>query len=332
MIRAFRSRRSQSIVGGIEAPSTKNRRGMSGLRRYTYLLMLVPGLGVYLLFIIWPFINTIRISFYDWSGLGPMTDFVGLDNYTSLFNRTPIDRQFSNALSNTARVFLLSTALSTFVGLMFALILSRRIRGARLYQALYFMPNTLSVVIVGFLWNLLLNPQFGAVNEVLRGVGLDTLARPWLGDPNFALPSIVAVSAWANLGFPILIFLAAILGIPSDLIEAARLDGASELRVIGSIVLPLLWPTVITLVVLNFIASINSFELIFAMEGSEGGPFFATDVLGTLFYRMAFGGAGGTYAGLGLGAAAALATLMLVIVLPVSLVVIIYQRRVSHEY
>lgn len=329
MIRTLRSRRSRSITDDVGA-STSSRR--LGLQRYTYLLMLTPGLGIYLVFIIWPFIDTIRISFYDWSGLGPMTDFVGLDNYANLFNRTPIDRQFSNALQNTGQVFLLSTVLSTFVGLMFALILSRKIPGARAYQALYFLPNTLSVVVVGFLWNLLLNPQFGALNAVLRGVGLDSLARPWLGDPNLALPSIVAVSAWANLGFPILIFLAAILGIPSDLIEAARLDGASELRVIGSIVLPLLWPTLITLVVLNFIASINSFELIFAMEGAEGGPFFATDVLGTLFYRMAFGGAGGTYAGLGLGAAAALATLMLVIVLPVSLFVIIFQRRVSHEY
>jgi len=310
----------------------RSRQRAVGFRRYTYLLMLLPGLGMYLAFIIYPFANTIRVSFYDWSGLGPMTDFVGIDNYTNLFNRAPINRQFSNALGNTAQVFLLSTVLSTFVGLMFALILSRKISGARAYQALYFMPNTLSVVVVGFLWNLLLNPQFGAVNAVLRGVGLDGLARPWLGDPNLALPSIVAVTAWANMGFPILIFLAAILGIPSDLTEAARLDGASELRVVLSIVLPLLWPTLITLIVLNFIASINTFELVFAMQGAEGGPFFATDVLGTLFYRMAFGGAGGVYGGLGLGAAAALATLMLVIVLPVSMFVIIYQRKVSHEY
>jgi raffinose/stachyose/melibiose transport system permease protein len=302
------------------------------MRRYTYLLMLAPGLAMYLAFIIWPFANTIRFSFYNWSGLGPMTDFVGFGNYTSLFDRAPINRQFSNALSNTAQVFLLSTVLSTFVGLIFALILSRKIPGSRFYQALYFMPNTLSVIVVGFLWNLLLNPQFGAVNSVLRGVGLDNLARPWLGDPNFALPSIVAVSAWANMGFPILIFLSAILGIPSDLVEAARLDGASELRVIATIVIPLLWPTLITLIVLNFIASVNTFELVFAMEGSEGGPFFATDVLGTLFYRMAFGGVGGVYAGTGLGGAAALATLMLVLVLPVSVFVIVFQRRVSHEY
>lgn len=331
-MRVFRFLRRPSFAVGAEAALPGKQRRAVALKQHSYLLMLVPGLAMYLAFIIWPFANTIRVSFYNWSGLGPLDEFVGLGNYTNLFNRAPINRQFSNALSNTAQVFLLSTVLSTFVGLMFALILSRKIPGSRFYQALYFMPNTLSVVVVGFLWNLLLNPQFGAVNAVLRSIGLDSLARPWLGDPDFALPSIVAVSAWANMGFPVLIFLAAILGIPSDLLEAARLDGASELRVIASIVIPLLWPTLITLIVLNFIASVNTFELVFAMAGSEGGPFFATDVLGTLFYRMAFGGVGGVYAGTGLGGAAALATLMLVVVLPVSIFVIIYQRKVSHEY
>jgi raffinose/stachyose/melibiose transport system permease protein len=331
-MRAFRVLRRPSFVAAGEASLPTSRGWADGLKRYTYLLMLLPALAMYLAFIIWPFANTIRVSFYNWSGLGPLDDFVGLRNYTNLFDRAPINRQFSNALGNTVQVFLLSTVLSTFVGLMFALILSRKVPGSRLYQALYFMPNTLSVVVIGFLWNLLLNPQYGAVNAVLRGVNLDSLTRPWLGDPDFALPSIVAVSAWANMGFPVLIFLAAILGIPSDLVEAARLDGASEVRIIATIVIPLLWPTLITLIVLNFIASVNTFELVFAMEGSEGGPFFATDVLGTLFYRMAFGGVGGVYAGTGLGGAAALATLMLLIVLPVSVFVIIYQRKVSHEY
>jgi raffinose/stachyose/melibiose transport system permease protein len=316
--------------GVVDVP--KSRRRPVGFRRYSYLLMLAPGLIMYLAFIIWPFVNTIYVSFFNWSGLGPLDDFVGFDNYTNLFNRVPIKNQFSNAIQNTGQVFLLSVVLSTFVGLAFALILSRKIPGSRVYQALFFMPNTLSVVVVGFLWNLLLNHQFGAVNAVLRGVGLDSLARPWLGDADFALPSIVAVNAWSNMGFPILIFLAAILGIPSDLIEAARLDGAGELRIIRTIVIPLLMPTLITLVVLTFISSVNTFELVFAMEGSEGGPFFATDVLGTLFYRMAFGGVGGIYAGTGLGGAAALATMMLLIVLPVSVFVIIYQRKVSHEY
>lgn len=331
-MRVLRPSRDGVVAGDSIVAVPKARRRPVGVRRYSYLLMLAPGLLMYLVFIIWPFANTIYVSFFNWSGLGPIDDFVGLDNYTKLFNRVPLKNQFSNALGNTVQVFILSVILSTFVGLAFALILSRKIPGSRVYQALFFMPNTLSVVVVGFLWNLLLNPQFGAVNSVLRGVGLDSLARPWLGDPDFALPSIVAVNAWSNMGFPILIFLAAILGIPSDLIEAARLDGAGELRIIRTIVLPLLMPTLITLVVLTFISSVNTFELVFAMEGSEGGPFFATDVLGTLFYRMAFGGVGGIYAGAGMGGAAALATMMLLIVLPVSAFVIIYQRKVSHEY
>ncbi len=300
------------------------------LRRHSYLLMLMPGLFMYLLFTIWPFMNSIRMSFYDWSGVGPMTDFVGLDNYVQIFTRPPFNRQFYNALGHNFQVFLLSTVLSTFVGLVFALILSHKVRGSRLYQILYFMPNTLSVVVVGFLWNLLLNPQFGAVNASLRAINLDGLARPWLGDPALALPTIVAVSAWAHMGFPLLIFLAAIIEIPADLTEAARIDGASELRVMRSIVLPLLRPVMLAMIALNFIASFNAFELIWAMEGATGGPFFATDVLGTFFYRVAFGGMGSTFTGMGLGAA--IATIMLLIVLPVSVLVIALQRKLAYEY
>jgi raffinose/stachyose/melibiose transport system permease protein len=223
-----------------------------------------------------------------------------------------------------------STVLSTLVGLGFAVILSRNLPGTGLYKTLYFMPNTLSVVIVGFLWNLLLNPQFGPVNQFLRAIHLGSLARPWLGDPSLALPTIVAVSAWAHMGFPILVFLAAMIEIPAELLEAARIDGASELRVFASIVLPLLRPVMVTLVALNFIGSFNAFELLFAMEGASGGPFLATDVLGTFFYRVAFGGMGATLTGMGLGAA--IATLMFLIVLPVSVLVIALQRRLSVEY
>ena len=195
---------------------------------------------------------------------------------------------------------------------------------------MFFIPNTLSVVIVGFLWNLLLNPQWGALDQLLRAMHLDALARPWLGDPVLALPSIVAVGAWARMGFPILVFLAAILDIPSDLLEAARIDGATEWGVIRHIVLPLLRPVILTLIALDFIGAFNAFELIFAMEGQAGGPFLATDVLGTFFYRIAFGGMGATFTGMGLGAA--VATIMFLVVLPVSVLVIVAQRRVAIEY
>lgn len=310
----------------------KRRRSTSTHRGYSFLIMLLPGLAFYLTFIVWPFINTVRFSFYNWSGLGPMTDFVGLQNYRNLFNKYPVNDQFANAFWNTMEVFVLRASLSTFVGLILAIILSRGLSGSRFYQAVFFLPNTLSVVVVGYLWNLLLNPQYGAVNSVLRAIGLDSWTQPWLGDSTFALPSIVAVGAWAHMGFPILLFLSAILGIPKDLMEAAKLDGASEMKTATSIVIPLIFPTILTLIVLDFIASINTFELIFSMSGAEGGPYYSTDVLGTLFYRMAFGGFGGVYSGIGLGGAAALAVLMLLIVMPVAAIIVIYQKRVSHEY
>lgn len=300
------------------------------LARHAYLLMLAPALFMYLLFIIWPFLNSIRMSFYDWPGVGPMDDFVGLDNYRLILTRAPFNDQFFNAFEHNIEVFALRTAFWLAVGFGLALILSRRLPGVGIFKTLYFIPNALSVVIVGFLWNLLLNPQFGPVNQLLRAVGLDSLARPWLGDPTLALPSIIVVSAWASMGFPILVFLAAIIDIPSDLVDAARVDGAGEWRVIRDVVLPLLRPVLLTLIALNFIWSFESFELIFAMEGASGGPFYATDVLGTFFYRVAFGGMGATFTGMGLGAA--ITTVMLLIVLPVSALVIVLQRRVAVEY
>lgn len=292
--------------------------------------MLLPGLGLYLLFVVWPFVNSIRMSFYDWTGIGPMTNFIGLGNYQLIFSRPPFNGQFSNAFGHNVEVFVLSALLSTLIGLLLALLLSRRLPGVQIYKTLFFIPNTLSVVIVGFLWNLLLNPQWGAVDQLLRGVHLDALARPWLGDPVLALPSIVAVAAWAHMGFPILVFLAAILDIPGDLLEAARIDGATEWAVVRHIVLPLLRPVILTLIALDFIGAFNAFELIFAMEGQTGGPFLATDVLGTFFYRIAFGGMGATFTGMGLGAA--VATIMFLVVLPVSVLVILAQRRLAIEY
>jgi raffinose/stachyose/melibiose transport system permease protein len=300
------------------------------LGRHAYLLMLAPALFMYILFIIYPFFNSIRMSFYDWSGIGPMDDYVGLGNYRLILTKAPFDEQFRNAFKHNLQVFGWNSILWLIGGFCLALLLSRDFPGSEVYKILYFMPHALSVVIVGFLWNLMLNPQFGLLNQFLRAINLGEWARPWLGDPALALPTIIAVGAWASMGFPILVFLAAIIDIPADLIDAARIDGAGELRIIRDVTVPLLMPVMLTLIALNFIWSFEAFELIFAMEGASAGPFYATDVLGTFFYRVAFGGMGSTYTGMGLGAA--ITTIMLIIVLPVSVLVILVQRRVSVEY
>src|SRR5690606_11183142 len=154
-------------------------------------------------------------------------------------------------------------------------------------------------------WSLTLNPTWGIVNKALAAAGLGAWARPWLGDPRTALTAIILINAWRWIGFPVLVFLAAIQSIPSELHEAARVDGARGWQLFRHITLPLVIPAVLTVTILTFIYDFMAFELIFVMQGSSGGPAYSTDVLGTLFYRTAFGEsvAGGDIGNIGLGSA-----------------------------
>jgi len=165
-----------------------------------------------------------------------------------------------------------SLILSVIPGLFFAFLLSANMKGTGWLKVVFFFPNTLAIVVVGFLWGLLLNPQWGLINQLFRVVGLDFLAKPWLGDTKTALPTIIFVTAWRGLGFYILIYLAAILGIDREMIEAARIDGASELQIASRIILPHLYPIIATTSMLKFIWTFNIFDIVYAMEGTQGGP------------------------------------------------------------
>lgn len=300
------------------------------LKNYAFLLMLLPALIVYAVFIIYPFISSIFISFFDWSGIGPMDKFVGLGNYAKFLTEEPFSTMFYRAIGHNLIVLVMNLFFSVGFGLFIAYLLSRGMKGSSVYKTLFFLPHTLSLAVVAFLWGLLLNPQWGVVNAILKAIGLGKLVLPWLGDEHMALPVIVLIGLWSSLGFPILVFLAAILGIPKDVQEAAIIDGAGSFTIFSKIVMPLLLPPLITISVLTFIGSFGSFELIFLLEGAEAGPFYSTDVLGTLFYRTAFGGMGSTATGMGLGAA--LATVMFLIMVPVSLLSIWLQKKFHIEY
>lgn len=297
--------------------------------RHLYLLMLVPALVLYLMFIIYPFLRSVQLSFYRWPGVGPMT-WVGLDNYINFLAKPPFSTMFWRAIGHNLLVLGMNVVFNLGLGLFFAYILSTRPWGVEAYKTIFFLPHTLSLAITGFLWGLLLHPQWGAVNAGLKALGLGFLAKPWLGDAQLALPSIVAIAAWHNLGFPILVYLAAILGVPRELHEAAAMDGATESVRFWRVTLPLILPALITLAVFTFIGSFGTFELIFVLQGAEAGPYYSTDVLGTLFYRTAFGGMGSTAQDMGLGAA--LAVVIFLIVFPVSFAATVLQRRLSVEY
>ena len=291
--------------------------------RYSYLLMLLPALILYSVFVVYPFISSLFLSLFQWSGMGPKT-FVGLANYKQVLFGT-MQLEFFRALGHNIFFFAFSLLLEFVVGLVLALILASRLRGHRFFETLFFLPNTLSIVIVGFLWGLLLNPQRGFINRFFEAVGLDFLVLPWLGDPALALPTVVAVSSWRAMGFYVLVLLAALLDIPQELYEAADIDGASFWQKTRRITFPLLLPTLGTLTILHFIWSFNVFDIVYAMEGTQAGPAHATDVLGTLFYRIAFGGLGSSYVDMGLGAT--VISLMFLLIFPISMAYVFYTER-----
>jgi raffinose/stachyose/melibiose transport system permease protein len=176
------------------------------------------------------------------------------------------------------------------LGLFFANLLSSDFKGRDFFRTLIFAPATLSVLVTGFLWTLILNPHWGAINLTLEAIGLKAWARPWLGDENLALIVISLTSAWQWVGMPTVLFLAGLLGISDELLEAARVDGASSWTIFWKIKFPLLLPVVGVVSILTFVDNFNAFDVIYAMAGARGEPGYATDLLATLFYRTGIAG------------------------------------------
>jgi raffinose/stachyose/melibiose transport system permease protein len=258
-------------------------------RQWVWLLFLLPALLVYTAFMALPLFNSLRLSLYTGSGLTP-TEFIGFGNYVDLFSNPLWRTRFLGALQHTAIFFAIHMIIQNSMGLFFATLLSANFRGRNFFRTIVFAPTTLSVLVIGFLWTLILNPQWGAVNKTLEAIGLSDWALPWLGDERVALIAISLVSCWQWVGMPTVLFMAGLLGIPEEIIEAARVDGASSWTTFWKIRLPLIMPVIGLVSVLTFIGNFSAFDIIFAMAGSTGEPLYSTDLLGTFFYRTGIAG------------------------------------------
>jgi len=288
-------------------------------------VFVAPAFLLYTVFIVYPLFSALQYSFFDWKGTA-RGSFVGLANFTDLFSVYPLDRKLGVAFWHNCLFFVGTMAVQNTLGLLFAVLLHRRRFGKRLFQTLYTLPYMVSPIVVGYLWVLMLRPQFGAVNALFDAVGLDSLSRPWLGDPGTSLPVVILINAWQWIGFPMLLFGAALAAIPDEYEDAARVDGATGWRAFRHITLPLLTPALGTVAVLTFIGNFNVFGLIYAIGGSQGGPAGSTDVLGLLFYRTAF--QGGLNA---IGRSSALAVLMFVFIFGTAVAANRYLRRREAE-
>jgi raffinose/stachyose/melibiose transport system permease protein len=252
------------------------------------LVFLAPAVLIYTGFMIYPLLDSFWLSLSK-AGPSGLPVFAGVQNYQTLFSQEQWAKPFWNAFRNNALFFFIHMLVQNPLGLLLAALLGARIRGNAIYRTIIFTPTILSVVIVGFVWKLILNPAWGISRTILQTIGLASLDTPWLGLESTALVTLSLISVWQNVGIPMMLFLAALIRIPEDLVEAAKVDGAGPWRTFWGIQFPLILPTVGIVSVLTFVGNFNAFELIYATQGALAGPNFASDVLGTYFFRTFFG-------------------------------------------
>ena len=259
--------------------------------KYGWLIYLLPAFIVYTVFMAFPLADSIRLSFFSGSSASGKNIFVGLNNYKALFGDADNARRYWGAFGNTWYFFFIHMLVQNVLGLTFSLMLTAKgMKRTRFYQTIIFIPVTLALLVTGYLWKLILNPQWGALPLMLKNFGLETLIKPWLGEQQYALTAISLVSSWQWVGIPTMMILAGLQTISDDLLEAADIAGCNSWQKILYIKLPLIKPMLGMIAILTFVNNFNAFDVVFAMENVNGAPQYATDLIGTLFYRVGIAG------------------------------------------
>ena len=297
------------------------------VRPWQLMLFLAPAVLVYSLFSALPLLQTLGQGFFSADDSGTAV-FAGLENFRTILLDPDWSAGFWNAMANNAKFFCIHMLLQNPIGLLLATLFSLKgLRGARTYRTLIFLPTLLSVVIIGFIWQLILSPLWGVGEKLMGFAGLADLFAPWMGQEETALTTLSMISVWQYIGMPMMLIYAALLAVPEEIVEAAHVEGAGALRIFWQIKLPLIYPTLGLVTILTFVANFNAFDLIYSIKGALAGPNYSTDILGTLFYRTFFGyqaQVGNAYLG------SAVATLMFLVILAgVGVYFVGVQRRLT---
>ncbi len=313
-------------VSPASRPPARRRPGTGALPLPVARAFVVPAAILFGVFVLYPMVTALTYSMFSWQGTR-QAGFVGLGNFMTLFNAEPYRTQIPRAFLHNTLLFAGAMVVQNSLGLFLATVLHRYDSVRRLFQVLYTMPYLVSPLVIGYLWSLLLSPLFGPVNATLKAIGLGHLAQPWLGQPSTALWVIVLVTAWQWVGFPTLLYGAALGGIGPELDEAASIDGATPVKRFWYITFPLLTPVIGTVSVLTFIFSMEAFPIPYAMGGSTGSPAGATDVMTLVFYRTAFeSGASNS-----IGISSAVAILLFIVIFALSLLFNWWFRRTERR-
>lgn len=249
--------------------------------RLTGLAFLAPTILLFCTFVVYPIAYNLQASTLDWDGVNAGTA-VGLDNYVELFQ----DPTFLITLRNSAFWIVLTIVPQAVIGFLLAVALNQKLRGSTVYRAIFFIPAILSPVVVGIVWQRIMDPFNGVLVEVGKATGLSFLAGDYLSNPDTAIFAVIFVNVWMWTGFSMLFYLAGLQLIDPSLTEAARIDGANGFQTMARITFPLLKSTTLSLVLLGIIGSLKTFELVYVL--TEGGPNHASEMLPTFAFMEAF--------------------------------------------
>ncbi|RDW15347.1 carbohydrate ABC transporter permease [Oceanobacillus chungangensis] len=285
---------------------------MQYFKKSAYLFLLPTIIGL-LLFRLIPVIFAFFTSFTDWDIYSPPV-WIGLENYTRIFQ----SGEFWQILRNTLLFTAIYTVGVCIIGLFFAMLLNQRLKGIKFFRSLFFLPVITSIVAVGIIWNWILSPQNGILNILLDKIF--NLQEPisWLGDPDYALIALALVYIWKSVGYQMLIFLAGLQNIPTELQEAAQMDGANKWKVFTKVTLPLLTPTIFFVLVITIIESFHTFGITHSM--TQGGPYNATNTLSYFIYQNAF-------VHFNMGYASSLSFVLFILILVITWINFLYRKK-----
>ncbi len=256
-------------------------KGLFNNRKVTAALVL-PGMCIMLFAIAIPLVISLGLSFVKWSGFGRM-EFIGIENYVRLVQ----DGIFWRSLLNV----LLLIVVTIFIQNVFAFVISSMLTKlrdgtSRILRTVYFIPATLSLVVVTKLWVNIFHPTYGMVNKILSALGLESLTRGWLGDPNTAIWAVIWIMIWQGFGWAMLFFYGGLMTVPKELEEAATVDGANKRQLYFKVILPYMMPVLQSIIIIDVISSLKQMEMVYL--STEGGPGSTTQFIALYLYQRAF--------------------------------------------
>jgi ABC-type sugar transport system permease subunit len=316
----MQSQSLEQLEGGspFVSPMTKGRALRLWARRSGInagLLFILPALLIYAAVVLYPLLSMFYLSLFSWDGLSPDKTFIGLDNFRQL----TADPIFFITLRNAGIWIVFGVGLSLVIGLALALLVNQRLRGTTFFRTIFFLPTTVSVIVVGQIWGWIYQGDVGVLNNYLGLLGLNNLKQAWLGDPTLAIYSAVVVALWSGVGFQMMVYLAGLQTIPGEILEAAQVDGATPWQRLRTVTLPLLLPQTVTLTILGIIGTLSQFTLVYVL--TEGGPAYQSELPSVFVFTQAF-----TLSQQGYASAIA------VVIFALSLIITVIQLRLYRRY